>query len=84
MSAPLKKIHLQYYALLREERGLNEETIETAAPTARDLYEDLKKKYHFRLSPDLLRVAVNNEFCPWGKELRSGDTVVFIPPVAGG
>jgi molybdopterin converting factor small subunit len=29
-------------------------------------------------------VAVNAEFGDWSQPLGAGDTVVFIPPVAGG
>jgi molybdopterin converting factor small subunit len=32
----------------------------------------------------VLRVAVNAEFGDWSQPLAHGDTVVFIPPVAGG
>ena len=79
-----KKIHIQYYALLREERGLSRETVTTDAKTVQGLYQQLQAKYHFRLSPDILRVAINDEFVNWRSPLQSNDTVVFIPPVAGG
>jgi molybdopterin converting factor small subunit len=79
-----KTIHIQYYALLREERGISEETIDTTAPTARALYQELKTRYHFRLNIDRLKVAVNDEFKDWGTPLKSEDRIVFIPPVAGG
>jgi molybdopterin converting factor small subunit len=36
------------------------------------------------LSPEFLRVAVNDEFGDWRARLSDGDTVVFLPPVAGG
>jgi len=32
----------------------------------------------------MLKVAVNEEFAAWDRELADGDRVVFIPPVAGG
>jgi molybdopterin converting factor small subunit len=32
----------------------------------------------------MLRVAVNSNFGDWAQPLAAGDTVVFIPPVAGG
>ena len=83
-AAPIKKIDVQYFALLREERGLSQETISTRARTLQDLYKDLQKKYHFKLSIELLRVSINEEFSDWNTELKSGDRVVFIPPVAGG
>jgi len=77
-------IYVQYYAALREQRGLSRETVETQAVTAQELYQELKRKHGFTLSLDLLRVSVNNEFCPWGTPLKAGDTLIFIPPVAGG
>ena len=81
---PLKEIHIQYYALLREERGVSQETVSTGAATAQDLYFELQKKFKFKLSTDLLRVSVNDEFLAWETPLKSGDKIVFIPPVAGG
>ena len=80
----LKTIHLQYFALLREERGLSSETIKTQAQTALALYEELKKRHGFNFSANLLKVAINDEFQNWKTPLKSSDTVVFIPPVAGG
>ena len=38
----------------------------------------------FTLGPESLRVAVNAEFGDWSQPIASGDSVVFIPPVAGG
>jgi molybdopterin converting factor small subunit len=84
-SAPAdKRIKVQYYALLREQAGRSDESIVTAAPTPRDLYNELKSKYPFSLAPEMLRVAVNAEFGEWSQRLADGDSVVFIPPVAGG
>ena len=80
----VKKIHIQYYAVLREQRGLNQETLETKASTAQDLFEELKLRFHFKLSSNLLRIAINNEFVAWQAPIKSGDSIVFIPPVAGG
>ena len=79
-----KTIHLRYYALLREERGCNEEDISTTAKTALELYNQLKAHYSFTISSNLVRVAINDEFENWDVELATGDTVVFVPPVAGG
>ena len=79
-----KTIHIQYYALLREERGLSRETISTQAASVADLYSELKLKYHFRLNTDLLRVAVNGQYENWQTLLKDQDKIVFIPPVAGG
>jgi len=77
-------VKVQYYALLREQAGRSEETLMTAARTPRELYAELKSRYPFSLPPEMLRVAVNAEFGDWTQHLADGDSVVFIPPVAGG
>jgi molybdopterin-guanine dinucleotide biosynthesis protein A len=81
---PDKRIKVQYYAILREQAGRSDESIVTAAHTPRDLYNELKSRYPFSLAPEMLRVAVNAEFGDWSQRLTDGDSVVFIPPVAGG
>lgn len=83
-SAPLRRIEVQYYALLREQAGRSAETVTTPARTPRELYEQLRKRHPFSLAPEMLRVAVNAEFGDWSQPLGEGDAVVFIPPVAGG
>lgn len=85
MTAPHKKtIHVRYFAQLKEASGRAEETVTTSAATARALYEELRARYRFRLLPDAFRVAINTEFRDWDAPLSKGDTVVFLPPVAGG
>ncbi len=79
-----KRIKVRYYAILREQAGRSDESIVTSAPTPRDLYNELKGRYPFSLAPEMLRVAVNDEFGEWSQRLADGDSVVFIPPVAGG
>ncbi len=80
----MKNIHVHYFAILREQRGLGQEKLATAAATAGELYEELRTRHGFSLPAQRLRVAVNDEFAPWTAPLREGDTLVFIPPVAGG
>ena len=55
-----------------------------AAGTPRQLYEELRQRYPFSLPPEMLRVAINSDFGDWDQRLSEGDSVVFIPPVAGG
>jgi molybdenum cofactor guanylyltransferase len=81
--APMQ-LKIQYYALMREQAGRSEETLETSASTPAGLYEELVARYGFTLSRDQLKVAVNSEFSDWSRTLNVGDAVVFIPPVAGG
>lgn len=77
-------VHVQYFALLREERGLSRESIDTTAATAAELYGELRARHAFSLGSDRLRVAVNGEFSAWDTPLADGMQLVFIPPVAGG
>ena len=82
--AAARQINVQYYALLREQAGRSSESLVTAAVTPRELYQELRGRYPFSLAPEMLRVAVNSEFGDWAQRLSEGDSVVFIPPVAGG
>jgi molybdopterin-guanine dinucleotide biosynthesis protein A len=79
-----KHIKVQYYALLREQAGRSDEALVTGARTPRELYDELKARYPFSLAAEMLRVSVNAEFSEWSQPLADGDSVVFIPPVAGG
>jgi molybdopterin-guanine dinucleotide biosynthesis protein A len=78
------QLKIQYYALMREQAGRSEETLETSAATPADLYAELAARYGFTLSREQLKVAVNSEFTDWSHKLAANDAVVFIPPVAGG
>jgi MoaD family protein len=78
------QLKIQYYALMREQAGRSEETLETSALTPADVYGELAARYGFTLTRDQLKVAVNSEFSDWARRLKAGDAVVFIPPVAGG
>jgi len=78
------QIEVQYFAVLRERAGTSRETLQTAAATAAELYDELAARHAFGLPRAMLRVAVNDEFAEWSRPLAPGDRVVFIPPVAGG
>lgn len=80
----VKKIHVRYFAALKEQAGVSEESLETSASTARDLYRQLEKSHCFTLSERHLKVAVNQEYEELDYPLQGGDSLVFIPPVAGG
>lgn len=78
------QVTLEYYAQLREQAGRSREAVETTAQTVDQLYAELRALHGFSLDPSLLKVAVNSQFSEWSRPLAEGDTVVFIPPVAGG
>jgi molybdopterin converting factor subunit 1 len=77
-------LHVRYFAVLREQAGRSAEQLETQAATPRELYDELRRRRGLTLAPEFLRVAVNDEFGDWRSPLADGDTVVFLPPVAGG
>lgn len=79
-----KTVRIQYYAILREQAGRSEETLDTSAATPAELYAELRQRHPFQLDLAQLKVALNSEFGDWQTPLKHGDTVVFIPPVAGG
>jgi molybdopterin-guanine dinucleotide biosynthesis protein A len=79
-----RRLKVRYFALLREQAGRSSEELETQATTPRELYEELRRRRGLTLAPEFLRVAVNDEFGDWRSPLSDGDTVVFLPPVAGG
>ncbi len=79
-----KSIHIEYYAILREQRGISAEAVESDAETVEHLFAELSNVYQFSISSDALKVVINEEFGEWSQVLKDGDTVVFIPPVAGG
>lgn len=78
------QVTVHYFAVMREQRGLREEIVETAARTPGELLKELAGQHSFSLEESRLRVVVNEEFAEWSHSLSEGDAVAFIPPVAGG
>ena len=79
-----RKIRVDYYAILREERGCSTEEVDTRAGSALELFTELKKRHGFSVGHEQMKVVINEEFSDWSKALCAGDTIVFVPPVAGG
>lgn len=82
-SAPIT-ISLQYFALLREQTGCQQEQIKTEATTPRHVYQELAARYPLTLPVERIGVAINNNFSGLDAALKDGDSLTFIPPVAGG
>lgn len=79
----MPQVRIEYFAILREHVGKTAEELQTSAATAGALFAELDELYEF---PDMARmkVAINDEFSDWNAALSDGDSIVFIPPVAGG
>ena len=78
------KINVRYFAALRDQRGLPSEAIESDKCNPADIYADLNRQFKFSLSERQVRFAVNGEYVEADHELKDGDELAFIPPVAGG
>ena len=77
-------IKIIFFARLREAIELDEEIImlpKGALPS--DAQKLLNEKYDLNIDTNL-KVAINDQFSDWDKELSNGDRLVFIPPVTGG
>ncbi len=83
-NAVTKSVKVRYFALLKEERGLAEETIETQAETLLDLYEELRARHGFALPASQLRVALKDEFVAFDARVADQADIILVPPVAGG
>ena len=80
----MKSIRLSYFASLRDQRGVAEETLETEADTVRELYQELAGTYEFVLTCEQLMVAINDRVGNWDDPLSDGDHLVFLTPFGGG
>ena len=78
-------ITVLYFASLADKsyKGSELLTLETGTSLT-ELYDSLQTRYQFRQQPAELRVAINDEFASWDEAIKEGDTIAFIPPVAGG
>jgi len=79
-----KTIHLQYFAILREQAGTPRETLTTEATDAAALYREVTARHGFTLDAAQIRVAIDNEYQSMDAPLTDGMLLTFIPPVAGG
>ena len=83
MPVPIR-VHISYFAVFREQRGLSQETLATTAATAGEFFDEVSTRYAFTIPPAVVRVAINKEFRTMDAPLAAGDEIVFVPPVAGG
>lgn len=79
------KVIIKYFASLKEKAQKSDEEIEVfPGESLSEIYQTLSGRYHFALSAREVKFAVNNEYADDRCQIKAGDTIVFIPPVAGG
>ena len=75
---------VRYFAAFREATGVAQETIDTPASNAAELFEHCRRLHPELESFDASMVAINDEMAHWESTLNDDDEVLFFPPVAGG
>ena len=76
-------VRVLVFGPLRERIGLAELHIEGS--TVREVWDALVRVHPAAAaSASSIRAARNLDYCDWNTVVRGGDTVAFIPPVAGG
>lgn len=82
------KIHLRYFASIREAIGSGSESVETAAATLAGLRDELIARGGAHAEAlargRAVRVSVNQTMADESAALRDGAEVAFFPPVTGG
>lgn len=73
------------FGIIREIAGKSEIELEYEEPLmVQDLVNKVKNKYEKLTELKSLLVAVNSEYAKDDVEIKDGDEVAMIPPVAGG
>ncbi len=75
---------VRYFAIFREQAGLEKEVLEWPGGTAAELFALVANKHASLQAEAAALVAINDEMCDWQAPLKEGDEVLFFPPVAGG
>jgi molybdopterin synthase sulfur carrier subunit len=76
-------VQLEYFAMLRESRGRDSESLEVmTGTTVETLYRELFPAEAASGLP--VAYAINQRYADATSILSDGDEVVFLPPVGGG
>jgi molybdopterin synthase sulfur carrier subunit len=82
------RVHIKYFASIREDVGGGAESLETNASTVAALRDELIARgegYAESLARGrAVRVALNQTLCDESAALLEGAEVAFFPPVTGG
>lgn len=79
-----KTLTIRYFALFRENAGIDQETVDIDADSAGDVFAALVHRHGSSEPLGHCKVAINDEMATWDSPVSDGDTVLLFPPVAGG
>lgn len=81
----MKRIFVEYFALLAQEVGKSKEEFTTTASSVDELFVELKGLYAFSLSEKQIKATLNNQLISsWQTPLSDGDHLLLLVPLAGG
>ena len=80
----MKRITVRYFAMFREQAGVDEETLTLDARTAADVFGATRDRHGSVEPTGHCKVAINDVMADWDSGIEDGDTVLLFPPVAGG
>lgn len=75
---------VKYFAILREQTGLQSEQITGTWQTLGEVYDELRKRHGFMLDTSIVRAALGTAYVGWDAAPEEGGTLALIPPVSGG
>ena len=82
------KVHLRYFAAIREAIGVGTEQVQTQSQTVAELREELRSRggaYAQALAQGrAVRTALDQVLCDPSARLHEGCELAFFPPVTGG
>ncbi len=80
----MKQITVRFFAVFRENAGVESCQHQTEAGTTRELFEEMSRKFPTLKEEAAALVAINDSMADWDHPFENGDEVLFFPPVAGG
>ena len=80
----MKTITVRYFAMFRENAGVDEETLTLEAATAADVFAATRDKHGSSEPLGHCKVAINDVMADWDSPVSDGDSLLLFPPVAGG
>ena len=80
----MKTITVRYFAMFRENAGLDEETLTIEAATVADVFSATRERHKSAEPTGHCKVAINDVMADWDSPVSDGDTVLLFPPVACG
>lgn len=78
------KVHVKYYAAIRDIVGISSEDIDIHEGTQLGPLVKMIKEKHQKIKELVLLVAVNEKYSKLERILVEGDRVALFPPVSGG